>query len=75
MSSEPEYLVEWKTTTRYLTGSESTVQCIRVNSMEEAREVATNIREEMQYIDVSLGIIWNQVDYINAYPLNTPVEI
>lgn len=75
MGSEPEYLVQWKVTTRFLTGSKSRVQFVKVGSAKEAREVAKNIREDAEYIDVSQGIFYNSIDYIKVYSLVDPVEL
>lgn len=76
MNSKPEnLLVEWKLVTRYIASSETDIQFVKVSSMEEAKEVATNIRDDASYIDVSQGIIHNSIEYIRVYKLDTPVEL
>ena len=69
------YVVEWKTKTVKINGAVSVVQCIKADSMDEAKEIVKNIRENESFIDVSQGIIENHIDYINAYPLGNSFEI
>lgn len=69
------YVVEWKTTMVKINGSVSDVQCVKADSLDEAKEIAKNIRENESFIDVSQGIIENHIDYINAYPLGNSFEI
>ena len=69
------YVVEWKTKTVKINGAVSDVQCIKADSMDEAKEIAKNIRENESFIDVSQRIIQNCVDYIKVYPLSTSFDI
>ena len=69
------YVVEWKTTTVKINTSVSDVQCVKANSMDEAKKIAENILEDASFIDVSQGIIDNHVCYIRAYPLGNSFEI
>ena len=69
------YVVEWKTTTVKINGSLSDVQCVKADSLDEAKEIAKNIRENESFIDVSQGIIENHVDYMHAYPLGNSFQI
>ena len=39
------FMVEWKTTTVKINGSLSDVQCVKADSMDEAKEIVKNIRE------------------------------
>ena len=69
------YVVEWKTKTVKINGAVSDVQCVKADSLDEAKEIVKNIRENESFIDVSQGIIENHIDYINAYPLGNSFEI
>ena len=75
MNGEPSFVVEWEIETRYLTGREKNTQYTTVPSMQDAQEVASNIREDASFKDVNLGQIWNYVNYIRVYKLSDPVEL
>lgn len=75
MSEELSFIVEYEIETRYLSGREKNTQLIKVPSMEDAQEVAENIRENATFIDTSLGQIWNHINYIRVYQIYNPVEL
>ena len=54
MNDEPGYVVEWQVESKYVATKETTTQCIKVDSLKSAQEVASNIREDASFIDTSL---------------------
>ena len=75
MNDEPGYVVEWQVESKYVATKETTTQCIKVDSLKSAQEVASNIREDASFKDTSLGQVWNYVNYIRVYKLSDPVEL